>query len=225
MALFYEHFIKRETVEGMIFDVDGTLLDSMPVWAQSGERYLATLGICAPKSLGKILFSMTMQQGAEYIKNTFGLEQNAEEILAGIIGVVQEAYQNETGCKRAAELFLKTLYDAGVPMVVATSNDRPLVVSAFERLGILSYFTEILTCGEFGRGKDSPEIFHAAAGKMGSAPSGTWVVEDGLYAICTAKEAGYRVIGVADEASKEDAEKIRQLADYFIVDFAENVRC
>lgn len=223
MGLFYEQFVKRETVEGMIFDVDGTLLDSMPVWLHSGEHYLATLGICAPKSLGRILFSMTMQQGAEYIKNTFGLSQDWKEIQAGIIEIVKEAYLKETGCKRAADLFLKTLHEAGIPMTVVTSNDRPLVLAAFERLGIMRYFQEILTCGEFGSGKDSPEIFHAAAKRMGTTPAGTWVVEDGLYAICTAKEAGYRVIGVADEASKEDAEHIGQLADYFITDYAEEV--
>lgn len=223
MALFYEQFVKRENVEGMIFDVDGTLLDSMPVWAHSGERYLATLGVSAPPSLGRILFSMTMQQGAAYIKKTFELEQTADQVQAGIIGIVEEAYRNETGYKRAADLFLKTLHAAGVPMIVVTSNERPLVQAAFERLEMMSYFTEILTCREFGSGKDSPEIFHAAAGKIGAPPSGIWVVEDGLYAIRTAKKAGYRVIGVADEASKEDAENIRQLADYFITDYAENV--
>lgn len=219
MGLFYEQFVKRETVDGMIFDVDGTILDSMPVWAHSGERYLSTLGIDAPESLGRILFSMTMQQGAAYIKKTFGLMQNVRQIQTGILGVVEEAYRKETVCKRAADLFLKTLYEAGIPMVVATSNDRPLVLAAFERLGILSYFQEILTCGEFGSGKDHPEIFHAAAERMGAAPSRTWVVEDGLYALRTAKEAGYRVIGVADEASREDAEQIRQIADYFIQDY------
>lgn len=220
MGQFFSQFLKREAVSGMIFDVDGTLLDSMPVWAHSGERYLATLGIHAPKTLGRILFSMTMQEGAQYIKKTYGLSQTAEEIQAGIIHTVEEAYDKEMGCKRAADAFLKELQAAGIPMTVVTSGDRRLVLAAFERLGIAPYFKEILTCTEFGSGKDDPAIFHAAAKRMGSLTASTWVVEDALYAIRTAKEAGYRVIGIADASSREDGPQIFQLADYFIADYA-----
>lgn len=219
MGQFFREFLKREAVSGMIFDVDGTLLDSMPVWAHSGERYLSTLGIQAPESLGKALFSMTMLQGARYIKKTFGLSQTADEIKAGIIQTVAAAYRKETGCKPGADDFLKELHAAGIPMVVVTSNDRPLILAAFRRLGMEQYFKEIMTCGEFGGGKDSPAIFHAAAERIGSEPSSTWVVEDALYAIRTAKEAGYRAIGVADASSKEDGPQICQLADYYIADY------
>lgn len=223
MGHFYEQFLEKELAAGMIFDVDGTLLDSMPVWAHSGEQYLSTLGIHAPESLGRTLFSMTMQQGAQYIKETFGLPQTAEEIQAGIIQIVAQAYRNQTGCKHAAPDFLKELQAAGVPMTVVTSNERMLVEAAFRRLGIESYFQEILTCKEFGSGKDNPAIFHAAAKRMHSPASSTWVVEDGLYAIRTAKEAGYRTIGIADVSSRADEPQIRKLADYFIIDYADEM--
>lgn len=223
MGLFYEQFLEKESPTGMIFDVDGTILDSMPVWAHSGERYLSTIGIHAPESLGRTLFSMTMDKGAQYIKTTFGLSQTAEEIKAGIIQTVVEAYSKETGFKQAANDFLQVLQAANVPMTVVTSNDKPLVLTAFRRLGIESYFMEILTCGEFGCGKDNPAIFHAAAECMHSPVASTWVVEDGLYAIRTAKEAGYRTIGVADAHSKADEPLIRQLADYFITDFSDEI--
>lgn len=219
MAEFYKEFIKKEHITGMIFDVDGTLLDSMPIWDHSGERYLRTLGIRAPASLGKILFSMTMQQGAEYIKKEYGLRQPEEEIKAGIIQVVAKAYQNEALPKPSALVFLQALQAADIPMAVATSTDKPLILAAFRRLGLLPYFKAIMTCSEFGSGKDRPEIFHAAAERIGSAPSGTWVVEDGLYAIRTAKAAGYRVIGVSDASSRSDEPQIRRLADYFVTDF------
>lgn len=219
MEKFYEQFLKRERPSGMIFDVDGTLLDSMPVWAHSGERYLATIGVHAPESLGRILFSMTMQQGAQYMKHTFGLPQTAEEIRMGIIQVVEAAYRTETGCKAGVYDFLKALHTADVPMIIVTSNERTLVEAAFERLAIRMYFKEILTCGEFGSGKDQPAIFQAAAARIGSDPEGTWVVEDGLYAIRTAKAAGMRTIGVADASSKKDEEQIRIEADYFITGF------
>ncbi|MCI9611148.1 MAG: HAD family phosphatase [Eubacterium sp.] len=221
MESFIEQFLKKETVTGMIFDVDGTLLDSMPVWAHSGEQYLATLGIKAPESLGRELFSMTMQKGAEYIKQAFAMSQTPEEIKEGIIQVVARAYEKEVGYKPGAAEFLKELQKAGVPMTVVTSNDLPLVLAAFQRLGIERCFRHIFTCGVFGSGKDDPAIFHAAAKEMGSSTDSTWVVEDGLYAIRTAKQAGYRVIGVADAASRQEEEKIRRLSDYFVSDFTQ----
>lgn len=223
MSQFYEQFLKREAVSGMIFDVDGTLLDSMPVWAHSGERYLSTLGIHAPESLGRTLFSLTMQQGAQYIKESFGLSQSPQEIQDGIIQTVVTAYSKETGLKRAASEFLKTLQGADIPMTVVTSNDRPLVLTAFRRLGLMPYFQEIMTCGEFGSGKDSPAIFQEAARRMGSQAASTWVVEDALYAIRIAKEAGFRTIGIADASSREDEPQMRLLVDYFIHDFAEEI--
>lgn len=225
MSCFYEEFLKKESITGMIFDVDGTLLDSMPVWDHSGEQYLKTLGIDAPPSLGKILFSKTMQQGAVYLKQTYGMKQSEEEIQAGILDVVRQAYQNEVPLKHSARTFLEALKAAGKPMIVVTSTNRELILAAFRRLCLLSYFQEIMTCSEFGSGKDQPEIFHAAANKIQSPPASTWVVEDGLYAIRTAKRAGYPVIGTSDDSSKDDEQQIRQLANYFVTDFAQNSKC
>lgn len=219
MECFYKAFMEREQITGMVFDVDGTLLDSMPVWDHSGERYLATIGIDAPLSLGKVLFSLTMQQGAQYIKKTYDLNQTEEEIRSGILRVVENAYKNEVLLKPSVADFLKALKEAGIPMVVATSTDRPLVLAALERTGIRPYFQDILTCSEFGSGKDQPEIFHAAAAKMGSEEKHTWVVEDALYAIRTAKAAGYRIIGVSDASSQKEEMEIRRLADYYVSNF------
>ena len=222
MSCFYEEFLKKESITGMIFDVDGTLLDAMPVWDHSGERYLKTLGIDAPPSLGKILFSKTMQQGAVYLKQTYCIPQSEEEIQAGIRKVVAHAYQHEVPLKRSARAFLEALKAAKKPMAVVTSTDRELILPAFRRLSLLNYFQEIITCSEFGSGKDQPEIFDTASKQIQSSPASTWVVEDGLYAIRTAKTAGYPVIGVADASSKEDEPQIRQLANYFVTDFAQS---
>lgn len=219
MGPFYREFVKRESATGMIFDVDGTLLDSMPVWDHSGERYLASLGIHAPSSLGRVLFAKTMQQGAKYMKEKYHLLQSEEEIQAGVTQTVAEAYCKETKLKQGAKEFLDTLKEADIPMTVVTSTDRPLVLAAFRRLGLEGYFQKIFTCTEFGSGKDEPAVFRAAAAQMGSMTESTWVAEDALYAIRTAKAAGYRIIGVADASSSADENEIRKLADIYIKDF------
>ncbi len=134
-----------------------------------------------------------------------------------------EAYRKETGFKPSALEFLNVLRAAAIPMIVVTSNDKPLVEAAFERLGIRLYFKDILTCGDFGSGKDQPDIFYAAAERINSKVSGTWVAEDGLYAIRTAKKAGFRTIGIADVSSRDDEDDIKQLSDYFLFDYADDV--
>ncbi len=213
---FIRQFLQTETVTGMIFDVDGTILDSMPVWAHCGEQYLSMLGIQADASLGKKLFSMTMQRGAAYIRQTFGLRQTVDEIQAGLNQIVAGAYRDTVLPKPQVPGVLDALQEANIPMVVVTSTDRPHILAAFRRLGLMGYFKEIITCSEFGSGKNSPEIFYAAATCMDSQPEHTWVVEDACYAIKTAKEAGFPVIGVPDATSRDDEPQIRRLANYFI---------
>lgn len=213
---FLEQFLKKERITGMIFDVDGVLLDSMPFWSHCGERYLASLGIYAPPSLGRTLFALTMRDGAEYIKKTYGIRQDIEEIMAGINRNMAAAYQTEIQRKPKAGLFLDALRAAGIPMAVATSTDKSHILAAFGRLGLTEYFAHIFTCSAFGSGKDKPEIFHAAAKSIHSDRACTWVVEDGLYAARTARRAGYPVIGVSDDVSRADAPAMREIVNYFI---------
>lgn len=213
---FIADFVGNEPVTGMIFDVDGTLLDSMPVWNQCVQRYLSDQGIAAEDGLEKILFSMTMQQGAAYMKQAYGLTELPEQLIAGINETVFAAYQHQIQPKPKVLPFLEALRQKKIPMTVVTSSDRTLVLAAFQRLGMTQYFGSVMTCSEFGSGKDRPEIFCAAAAGMGSPINTTWVVEDALYAVRTAKAAGFPVIGCADVSSSRDEEEIRGLADYFV---------
>lgn len=104
-------------------------------------------------------------------------------------------------------------------MTVVTSTDRPLILAAFRRLGIENCFQKIFTCTEFGSGKNDPAILYAAAKEMGTRPEHTWVAEDALYAVRTAKAAGFHVLGIADASSRKDEPEIRKLADMFITDY------
>lgn len=208
-------------IKGVIFDVDGTLLDTMPVWTDSGARYLAAQGIQAEPGLGNKLFSMTVEMGAVYLKEHYPLPYTIDEIKDGINGCVEDFYFTEADFKPGARELLEKLKAAGIPMSIATSTDKYCILAAFDRLGATGYFDAILTCGEVGASKSEPKIFFEAARVMGTAPGETWVFEDGLYSIKTARAAGFKTVGLYDKVSEADQAEIRALTDVYLTDLRE----
>ena len=206
---------------GVICDVDGTLLDSMPTWHDAGARYLATLGIEAEPNLGDILFAETSETGARYMIKRYGLDQSVPEVAEGINEQMKAFYYNEVMPKAGAADVLQRMKDAGVPMTVATSTDRQCMEPALERLGMLDYFLQIYCCREMDTTKDSPDIFFAAAERMDRKPEDVWVIEDGLYSIRTAKAAGFHTVGIYDSVSEVDQKEIRELTDFYYTNLLE----
>lgn len=205
-------------IKGAIFDVDGTLLDTMPVWTTAGVRYLQTLGIEAEPGLAETLFSMTVDMAAGYMKEKYDLQQTPEEICRGVINMVEDYYRHHADFRTGARELLEQLRNAGIPMTIATSTNLHCILAAFDRLGYTDYFDAILTCPEMGTHKSEPDIFYEAARIMETEPSETWVFEDGLYAIKTAKNAGFKAVGIYDEASKADQEEIKTWSDKYVID-------
>lgn len=208
-------------IKGAIFDMDGTLLDSMPVWEHASERYLQAKGIVVEEKLSEILFSMSMRQGAEYVKEKYGLREDIDTIVAGVNEIVFTAYEKEVQPKEGIRELLEELRGRGIPMAVATSTDRPMVEAALKRTGLEPYFARVFTCTEVGAGKARPDIYDAAARFLGTKPGETWVFEDALYAIKTAKAAGFPVVGIYDETSRREQGEIRALADVYLRDWKE----
>ena len=208
---------------GIIFDVDGTLLDSMPLWEHAGERYLQQLGIAAEPHLGKKLFAMTMQEGAQYLQQQYGLSASLQQIIDGIHAIICDGYWHTIPAKPGAVQFCRRLFARGLCMTVATSNDRAPVEAALQRLGLLSCISRIFTCSEVGLGKSHPYIYLQAAHFMQLRPEQIWVFEDALHALRTAKAAGFVTVGIYDETSKEDAAEIKQIADYYMEGFPSSI--
>lgn len=204
---------EKRDIRGAIFDVDGTLLDSMKIWDQAGARYLESLGKEPEQGLNKILFSLSLADGAAYLKKTYDLTQTEEEIHQGVLDVVDAFYRDEAQAKAGVRELLAALSAKGVAMTVATSSDKRQIRTALERLDLAKYFQELFTCGEVGGSKNEPEIFHRAAALMGTTPEDTCVVEDGLYAVRTANNAGYYTIGVYDASSHDDWQDLQKEAD------------
>ncbi len=207
-----------KTAKGVIFDVDGTLLDSMYVWKSAGEKYLNDLDIKAEPDLGDRLFAMSLEGAADYIRENYHLNESREAIIAQVIHLVEEEYFYHIPLKSGAEEFLKLLKEMNIPMTVATSSDRRVVEAAFKRLGISDYFSRIFTCSETGAGKDKPDIYYCAAKYLGYPPEQIWVFEDALHAAQTAKNAGFHVIGIYDSSCAEQ-EKLKTVADIYIKEF------
>lgn len=208
-------------IKGAIFDVDGTLLDTMPVWTNSGATYLASLGIEAEEGLGDKLFTMTVTMGAEYLKENYKLPMSIAEIAKGINGVVEGFYLEKAPFKPGARELLERMKAAGIPMTIATSTDRYCIDGAFERLGYKDYFDGIFTCTEVGASKSKPDIFYAAQKVLKTPVEETWLFEDGLYSIKTAKAEGFKIVGVYDGVSEADQEEIKAYSDVYVRDLTE----
>lgn len=237
--------------KGVIFDVDGTLLDSMSIWENAGAAYLHTLGITAEPNLDQIVFPMTMEQSCSYIKEHYHLSQSVDEVLAGIHEMIRVFYFEEAPLKSGAAELLELLYQHRIPMVIATTSEREHIEAAFLRLGIDHYFAQVFTATEVGAGKHQPDIYLAAldtlSGLQGASsdapfrppknslqtsegtktssltPSDVWVFEDVGYAIKTAKQCGFYTVGVADPVSNQFQESIEPICDMYIRDFFEIV--
>lgn len=208
--------MQPKTIRGAIFDVDGTLLDSMYLWDRVGDDYLRGKGITPLPDMEERVRTMSMMQIAQYCQEAYGMTEPAQQIIDEINGMVLEKYRNEVQPKPGVKALLSMLREKGVALAVATASDRCLIEEALERTGLLPYFDVFLTCSEVGAGKDSPAIFYAACKAMGTRPEETVLFEDSLYSMKTAKKEGFLVAAVFDESAAEETEEIRQLADWYV---------
>lgn len=203
-------------IKGAIFDLDGVILDSMSIWDKAGEMFLHGLGIEAEPGLTKDTFSMSMTEGAEFIKDRYRLNMDVEAIIAGINHTIEDSYLYHIQLKKGVEPFLKGMRQAGIRMVAATSCDRQVFENALTRLKVINYFEKIFTCTEIGVSKEKPDIYLAAAEHLGTSPKDTWVFEDALYGIQTAKDAGFRTVGIFDAANMENLAEIKKTSDIYL---------
>ena len=205
-------------IKGVIFFFFFTLFDSMGAWHDSGYNVLKSLGIDADKRIGDIFFSMTMDEVIDYIKENFSVSESRDFLKNGIHDQVEYAYRNEIELKPGVMRILDWVKDSKIPATIATSTDRFLIEIGLVRLGIEDYFDEIYTATEVGKGKNYPDIFQLAMDKMGTKPEETWLFEDGLYSMITAKAYGMPVVGVYDKVSHDDQDAIKQVADIYLED-------
>jgi len=202
--------------KGAIFDLDGTLLDSMPFWETLGSEYLKAKGIIPRENVDRTLKTMSLQQGARYLKREFSIPGSEDEIIDEIVAMIENIYLSKVPLKAGALPLLERLYEEKVRMCIATATENSLAKAALERLGALRYFDFILTCFDTGMGKDRPEFFLKALELLNTPKEETIVFEDALYAIKSAKAAGLLVVAVYDESFHEEREEIRVISDFYL---------
>lgn len=197
--------------------MDGVLLDSMPVWEDAGILYLKEQGREPKPGLTEVLFTKSMLESAEYMREVYELPKSAEEIVQDIIVLIRHYYETKIPMKAGALEFIKRLKEKGIAVTVATSSDRVLAEAGLSRHGILPYVDGIFTCGEAGAGKEkSPAVYLNAQEFMGTKPEETWVFEDVLHGIRTAGKAGFPTAGIYDVSSEDNRELIQKESTIYL---------
>lgn len=208
-------------LNGIIFDLDGTLLDSMKIWENVDKDFLEENGRVYTEDVSDAVKKMTIFDSANYFKRKFSLEHSCEYIINRIEEMVSEKYFYSIPLKKGVYETVEKLHKNGIKMCVATATYNRLAEAALKRLEIYDMFEFILTCSDVGSGKDDPEIFFKAAEKMGLKVSETAVTEDSLHCIETAKRAGFFTIGIYDPVSANDWEKICEISDIAVKNICE----
>ena len=208
-------------IKAAIFDMDGTLIDSMWVWKTVDIEYLMKRNITPPDDLRENIEHLSFSETAKYFKERFNLNESIEAIMAEWNDIALKEYTNNVKLKPGAKEFLTLLKSNEIKIGLATSNCNMLLEVALKNNNIYDYFDCITTTNEVNRGKNFPDVYLLCAEKLEVAPAKCIVFEDILPAVIGAKAAGIKVIGVHDLYSENQKEDIMRLADLYIFQYNE----
>lgn len=178
-----------------IFDVDGTILDSMEVWNTLASQYVQSLGKVPEKNLDEIVSDMSLEQSATYLKKHYKINKQEERIISEILNFISDFYEYEVNLMPGFKEFISH-YDS--INVIGTSCDEELVKIALNRLGVLNYFEDIITCSKVNKSKDDSDFYLACAQALKQRPEDIAVFEDADYCIDVARKVGFKVIKIKD---------------------------
>ena len=193
-------------IKAVLFDADGTLMDSIASWRKALKTVLERRGFSYSEEDFQVLIPLTTKEGGTYLKGKYGFTETGDEIAAEYLGLVESFYATEVELKKGAREVLEYYDSKGIPMAIVTSSERILIEAACKRHGISQFFQGLYICSELGTSKRQPDIFVNTAKALGAEPAETLVYEDSDYAIETAVNAGFKVIKVIEELKPVDTE-------------------
>lgn len=210
-----------EGKKAIIFDLDGTLVDSMWMWKAIDIEYLGRFGYACPPDLQKVIEGMSFTETAVYFKKRFALTDSIEKIKADWVEMSIDKYRKEVPLKEGVKEFLDLARERGIKLGIATSNGREMVDAVLTSLGISGYFSNITIGCEVAAGKPAPDIYLYVAKRLGVKPEECLVFEDVPAGITAGRAAGMTVIAVEDGFSREMRKEKEALADGFIENYFE----
>ena len=206
-------------MKAAIFDMDGTLVDSLMIWdvlwSTFGEWYLNDKNFTPSTEDDKRVRTLTLKDAMQLIHDNYNLGESGEELLAEANRVLNDFYANSVELKSGVEGFLEHCKNNGVKMCIASATAPELIDRALKHCDIENYFLKVFSCGAIGKGKDKPDVFLQAAEFLGTEINDTWVFEDSLVAIETAAKIGMPTVGIYDQYNYGQ-DKIKEMATEYI---------
>ncbi len=202
-------------IEGAVFDLDGTLTDSMYIWDRVPKMLVRKFGAEPPEDLAKDIKAYGRREASEYLVRRFRLNCTTEEYMEAINEASTDEYKYVVGMKPGVGLLLEKLSEKGIPCGIATASEAFQAQYAMEHWGLWDYFKFAISTLQYGPKTDAG-IYLEAAKLLGSAPGHTVVFEDAIHACKTAKAAGFLVAGVYDASSEESTEEMKKLCDWYL---------
>ena len=210
-----------DNIKAVIFDLDGTLIDSMGIWAQIDEEYLGSFGHTVPDNLQEEITHLTFTETATYFKERFNIKDQIDDIISTWNTMALNHYSNNIKLKDNVIPFLNKLKNNGIKIALATSNSIPLLEATLKNNGIYHYFDAISTTEEVKKSKDNPDVYLLSAKKLNINPKDCLVFEDIVQAVKGAKLAGMTVYAVHDKSADNQKDELISLADKYIFNFGE----
>lgn len=199
-----------------IFDMDGTILDSMPMWSTIASDYLDSYDIPHDDDVNKLIEAYTLENAAKYFIE-LGLDKTVDEIIKDIYDFSFNKYKNEILAKPDMTELLKKLHETGETIILLSASPVQCAVAAFKRLNILEYFDKLFSCQDFETDKTVPETFINVAASLGFKPEDVIVYEDALYSIRSAKAAGCKTVAIYDDFARNEWDEILRTADEIFI--------